>query len=100
LPHTELVANGRSRPQTEAPQAGILDEAAQRIARARDRLAELIGALNHLGDRTYGSVPTGAEGKDAPQASGALSRMLQEIDTLEAMLPALATAIDRFTGLA
>jgi hypothetical protein len=95
-----LVASGRTRSQTEAPQAGLFDEAGQRVAKARDRLSELIGALNHVGDRAFGSLPTGVEAKSAPQAAGAVSRMLQEIDSLEEELPALATAIDRFAGLA
>jgi hypothetical protein len=101
MPRTQVGNPTPAIAHTDTPLPGMLDEAAQRIAKAVDRIEELIAESNERADAVFGANPTGDAKATGPSpASGALGRMFQEIENLENTLAPLTRATERFIGLA
>jgi hypothetical protein len=101
MPRTQVANPSPANAHTDAPQLGMLDEAAQRIAKAVDRIEELIAQSHERADAVFGANPTADTKAAGPSpASGALGRMFQEIENLENTLQPLTWATERFIGLA
>lgn len=86
--------------QAQPAQPGVLGEAEARISKARERLRDLINQLDGQADMLFGAHPIGVEGeKSAHLAGGVLAQMFRQVEHLEATLPSLERAIERFAIL-